>query len=174
MGTSNKVDESETILQLDVLDPELIEKLSRAMTDGNTVTVVIRSIVLVQESSELIKFLAKVFKRAYFKKDDQTFLDSSCSVLVHSQFKFFTVIEGNLKDVIRSSTRNLGYLCGSDWSALFVVELGLSNKGLQSYLQKLVLRYKKPEYSIRYKSLLTDLTLHHQQLENNEVGTVFT
>ena len=60
-------------------------------------------------------------------------------------------------------------LCGRDWSSLFVVDLGLSLKGLQNHLQKLILKHKKPEYSVRYKSLLTDLALHHQQLEDNEV-----
>lgn len=169
LGSSNKVGESERILQLDMLDSQLIEKLSTAMTNGDTVTMLVGSVPIVQDATEKTNFVSKVFKRAYFRKDGQTFLDSSSSVLIHSQFKLFIVIEASLEDVIQSSAYSLESLCGNDWSALFVVELGLSIKGLHSYLQKLILKYKKPEYSIRYKSLLTDLTLHHQRLENNEV-----
>ena len=99
------------------------------------------------------------------------FLDSSCAISVHPSFKFFVVVEQALDDVIHvpSHFDSVASLCGRDWSSLFVVDLRLSLSGLQSHLQKLILKYKKPEYSVRYKSLLTDLALHHQQLENNEV-----
>ncbi len=173
LGSSNRVGESETILELDVSDSQLIEKLSTAMSNGDTVTVLIRSVAIVQDTTEAMIFVSKVFKRAYFKKDSQTYLDSSCSVLVHDRFKLFIVIKQSLEDVIQSSTYSLASLCGNDWSSVFLVELGLSLKGLQSYLQKLILKYKKPEYSIRYKSLLTDLTLHCQRLENNEVSYMY-
>ncbi len=159
------------VLQMNLQDSDVAQKLSKAMTTGRTVLLLIKNVTIVQEEKESVYVLSKVFRKAYFRNGDQTFLDSSCSVLVHHHFKLFIVIEQSLEDVMQSAAyfNSLESLCGNDWSSIFVVELGLSLKGLQSHLQKLILKYKKPEYSIRYKSLLTDLTLHHQQLENNEV-----
>ncbi len=159
---------------MNLQDSDVAQKLSKAMTTGRTVLLLIKNVTIVQEEKESVNVLSKVFRRAYFRNGDQTFLDSSCSVLVHHHFKLFIVIEQSLEDVMQSAAyfNSLESLCGNDWSSIFVVELGLSLKGLQSHLQKLILKYKKPEYSIRYKSLLTDLTLHHQQLENNEVYVI--
>ncbi len=159
------------VLQMDLQDSDVAQRLSKAMTTGRTVLLLIKNVTILQDEKENVNFLSKVFRRGYFRNGGQTFLDPSCSVLVHPHFKLYIVIEQSLEDVMQSTAyfNSVGSFCGNDWSSIFVVELGLSLKGLQSHLQKLILKYKKPEYSIRYKSLLTDLTLHHQQLENNEV-----
>ena len=157
-----------SVLRLSLGDPQLVERLSKAIVFGHTVALCVKD---TQDNPHNTAFASKVFRRAYFKNETGEFLDRSCTISVHSCFKLFVVVEQALGNVIRvpSHFDSVASLCGRDWSSLFVVDLGLSLNGLQSHLQKLILKYKKPEYSVRYKSLLTDLALHHQQLESNEV-----
>lgn len=161
------------IVQCDIRDSQITQELLNAMTNGFTVLIHINNANSLLDEDYDISFISRVFRKAYFKHDNQTFLDSSCNVLVHPNFKFFIVIEQNLESLLHTGaySDSLVMLCGEDLSSSFVVELGLSLKALQSHTQKLILKHKKPEFGIRYKSLLTDLALHRQQLKNNEVIT---
>lgn len=145
------------------------------MTTGTTVLLPLStdlSTPIPQEKRELLSKI--ILKNFDDRKHPQLILrlDSFPLITVHSDFKLYVIIKTSLKDFIKVQNNgplSLLKLSCSDLSSFFVIDLGLSIEGFQNYMQKLILKYKRPEYSIRYKSLLVDLTLHQQQLKDNEV-----
>lgn len=158
------------VLVIDVSDPYFIENVKEGMTSGNTVLLYFGINSHTSLNKQAKNMLSKLLKRD-FGLDSRSQLRFQ-HVTVHTDFKLYIIIKQSLEDAITfkgDGLLSLMELSGGELSSFFVVDLGLSNEGLQNYFQKLILKHKRPEYSVRYKSLLADLTLHQQQLKDNEV-----
>ena len=160
------------VLRIDTSDSYFIENLKEGLTSGSTVLLSfnIDSYSLLNKQAK--KLLSKLLKRD-FALDSRSQMRLSLNqfqhITVHPDFKLYIVVEQSLEDATTFKGDGLLSMSGCELSSFFVVDLGLSTCGLQNYFQKLILKHKRPEYSVRYKSLLADLTLHQQQLKDNEV-----
>ncbi len=89
------------------------------------------------------------------------------TIPVHPDFKLHIVLEQGLEKLPSS------YAYVRDLSDFCVINLSLSTEGLKQHLQRVILRQERPEYGIRYKSLLTDLSLHQQEIEDSQVQLLY-
>ena len=88
-------------------------------------------------------------------------------------FQLYLVVTQSIREVLTprglslltASFRNLGLskvLSGN------LVDMELIREALESHLLRIVTNYDRPEHQIRYKSVVTDLILHQQKLDEKE------
>ena len=168
---STKCEDSKVhfLVRLNASDPELCSEIKEAMRVGTSVMLTLGDC---QHHGNNGTLLQQIVKRNYTKDHSgqlQFGLDSG-TVSVHPDFKLYVVVTQSLESVLRKSHSPTlpSFLC--ELSSVYPIHLGLSKEGLQSYLQKYIVNCECPEYSIRYRSILTDLCLHQQQMEDSEVN----
>lgn len=148
-------------------EAELSAKLQDAISSGKT-TALILDFPPTEDKTQITNILKRDFTRDSSNKFCLELEDDA--IPVHPDFRLYVITEQYLgsdqaSQVLRSLALEL-----SDFS---VVNLNLSREGLQSHLQRFIMNHERPEFSIRYKSLITDLALHHQQFEDSQVSTYY-
>ena len=88
---------------------------------------------------------------------------------IHPNFRLYIVIEQHLEDI---TVPLLLHSVSQQFSSFYIFNLNLAKSGLCNYLQRLIMDREKPGYSSKMKSMETDWTLHHQQLEMQQVSIV--
>ena len=166
------------VLKLQLFEPNFRVKLENSLEEGNTVLLCVDTEHLghTEESpanscKEELAFVSNVLKRKFSQTSDPhcSVIDSKHGpVTIHPDFQLFLISNKYLEDIL---CQGLQCLKAFQWelSTFCVVNMALSPEGLQSHFQRLVVTHEKPEYKIRYKSLLTDLTLHQEQLTESQV-----
>lgn len=89
---------------------------------------------------------------------------------VHSELQLYVVIRGTIKSAVRgeglsSFLATLGISVSLDSC---VVDIELKDDALEKNLRNFVMAHERPDYQISYKSLMTDLTLHEEDLETSQ------
>ena len=170
--------------KLKLFEPSFHIKLESCLREGNTVLLYMDTEHLDHQTKqpptsckEELAFVSNVLQRKF----SQTSTDPHCSVVesnhgtitIHPEFQLYLISSRYLEDVLCE-----GLPCFSvfrlELSSFCVVDMALSPEGMQSHFQRFIVTHEKPEYKIRYKSLLTDLTLHQQQLTQSQVKKKFS
>ena len=86
---------------------------------------------------------------------------------VSSAFRLYIILDHPLGS--GKASRLLQSL-GCDLTDFCVANMGLCGEGLRSHLLMFIVGLERPEYGVRHKSVLTDLTLHQQQADSSQVG----
>lgn len=117
--------------------------------------------------------LRDLLVRRQREKDSQSLLRlahsevSSTNQLVTNHFsRLYLVMEERVRETVPAILKHLG-LKMLDFT---VVDMGLSQRALDSHLLKFVLRLDHPEYAARHRALLVDHTFHEQQIAVSKVG----
>ena len=166
------------VLNLKLFEPNFHLKLECSLQEGNTVLLCmdVECLHQTEESpvnyKEELAFISNVLQRKFnptpHSEHGYIVETQHGPVTVHPDFQLYLISHKRLEDVLRH-----GLHCFSvfQWqlSNFCVVNIALSPEGMQSHLQRFIITHEKPEYKIRYKSLLTDLTLHQQQLMDSQV-----
>ena len=169
------------VLKLQLFEPNFRLKLESSLQEGNTVLLSMDTEHLghTEESpakscKEELAFVSNVLQRKFSQTSDAhcSMIESEHGpVTIHPDFQLYLTSNKHLEDVLCQ-----GLQCFSvfQWelSTFCVVNMALSPEGMQSHFQRFVVTHEKPEYKIRYKSLLTDLTLHQQQLTESQVKKI--
>ena len=172
------VDSSHSPIKLEVSDSHLGQMLSAAMTRGETVLLMIGQHTQPECSDDDMTLVVNTMKREFtFNGETEAHHIEYCgeTLTVHPNFYLYIVIGQTLESIFtpsihqRKTSKLDNVLCPQNLSNFCVVNLESSREGLQNHMQKFVITLEKPEYGVRYKSLLTDLTLHQKQLERSQV-----
>ena len=167
----SKEDPTHTILRVSEVD--VAPKLKDAISQGAAVMLLLdcatgtadyttSSDATTDNDALLNRIMRRDFSRdssghVYLEVDDET-------IPVHRDLCLYIVIEHSLDTLPSSLSTIVRDLCHFS-----VVDLSLSVEGLQRHFQRLIVSSERPEYGIRYKSVLTDLILHQQQMEKSQV-----
>lgn len=163
------------VLKLKLSQPNVCWKLEDSLQEGNVVLFYMDVEQLCQTehslSGEELAFISKVLQREFVPIVDShicTFEARNGPVTVHPEFQLYLITNKSLEDVLLQGSYSIGgyQLVPSDFC---VINVALSLEGEQSHLRRLIITHEKPEYRIRYKSLLTDLILHQQKLVDSQV-----
>ena len=120
---------------------------------------------------EELAFISNVLQRKFSQTSDSrgSIIESQHGpITIHPDFQLYLVSNKHIEDFLCQGLHSVSvFQC--ELSAFCVVNMALSPEGMQSHFQRFIITHEKPEYKIRYKSLLTDLTLHQQQLTDSQV-----
>lgn len=122
-------------------------------------------------------FLCKVLQRDFKPTDREDtvclhMMDGS-TLEVKSGFQIYMVAHRTVQSVVASNgtislssfLEGLGIHSALDGN---IVDIELQKEALQNHLHQFIVTHERPEYKIRYKSLLTDLVLHEQEKEESQ------
>lgn len=92
---------------------------------------------------------------------------------VHPGLQLYLVIRGTLQRTVQGDgTAGLSSFLAALGVAVSldscVVDIELKDTALEKNLRNFVMAHERPDYQISYKSLLTDLALHEEDLEANQ------
>lgn len=128
-----------------------------------------------QYSEEDKAFLSKLLLRDFDEGVDGLVLrlGDGSSILVDSSLQLYMVIRGTVKSIVRANgiagvgsvQVAPGVLVSLDSC---VVDLELKEAALEKHMRNFIMAHKRPDYQVSYKSLLTDLALHEEDLEANQ------
>lgn len=152
-----------------------MEDLKTAMTRGLTVLLYVDELSSADHYSDKDKaFFSRLLLRDFGEGSDGfvlRFSDGS-SIPVDSTLQLYVVIRATVKTFMRAngiagvgSFLMLGVSVPLDSC---VVDLELKEAALEKNLRNFVMAHERPDYQISYKSLLTDLALHEEDLEANQ------
>ena len=162
----------QTFVTLKLTEPDMVIELREAVLTGRTVALILDTQNLPRIESDELKFIEKVIQRDFTLNPStgrtELHTDTS-STQVHENFSLYLVIPEQTPTTFLQEDSSLI----RDLASHCVVELSLSGAGLEKHFQRLVIGKERPEFSIRYKSLLTDMTLHHQQIASSQVSDVY-
>ena len=142
-------------------DPTLATTLNDILSIGGIVHLIIDSL-----PKQHIGFLKKLLQ---CKSEKRSLTGEMCLKLedtvlwVHPQFRLYIAIEQPLAHAVATLSFML------DLSQVSFIDLSLCGTSLQSFVKGFILRHERPEFGIRNKSLLADLALHQQQIEQSQV-----
>ena len=171
-------------LKLKLFEPNFCVKFESCLREGSTVLLYMDTEHLshaqdehhANSCKEDLAFVSNVLQRKFNPNSSEP----HCSIVeggghgpvtVHPEFHLYLISNKHLEDVLCQGLQcfNVFHL---ELSAFCVVDMALSREGMQSHFQRFIVTHEKPEYKIRYKSLLTDLTLHQQQLTESQVKKI--
>ncbi len=167
------------IMVLHSSDRSLADDLKTAAFYGKTVLLSVDdNSATLEYTSEEKEFLHRVLRRDFESndKDDGSmnieWTDGS-TIEVNPRLKIFVVVHKAIQNIVDSNgtislSSFLGMLGVNDVLDGSIIDVELKKDALQNNLQQFVISNEKPEYLIRYKSLLTDLILHEQELEKKQ------
>lgn len=116
--------------------------------------------------------LSKAIQRDFTSDKDglHLYVSDQLNITVNPKFQLFLVIHRNVMNTLfpRGKISYLNVLGMQSISNGGLIDIELRNEALQSNLQWFVITHERPEYEVRYKSLLTDLTHHEQELEKTQ------
>ena len=164
--------------KLKLFEPNFRIKLENCLREGNTVLLYMDIEHLDQTKhppmscKEELAFVSNVLQRKF----SQTSTDPYCSMIesnhgtisIHPEFQLYLISNKYLENALCEGLQCFSVFC-LELSWFCVVDMALSPEGMRSHFQQFIITHEKPEYKIRYKSLLTDLTLHQQQLTQSQV-----
>lgn len=161
------------LVRLNASDTELCSEIKEAMRVGSSVMLTLDDCQHQNTDGNNDTLVQQILNRhltKYHSKRGQLQLRlDSGTMSVHPDFKLYIVVTQSLESILRSSHSPTVQSFVCELSSVYAIHLGLSKEGLQSYLQKYIVNCECPEYSIRYRSILTDLCLHQQQMEDSQV-----
>lgn len=163
-------------------DPNLYESLKKAATLGKTVLLSLdvtntattaASKLSTEHKQFLSKLLRKDFKPLQKEKGNVYILLPGQCVLVNPKFQLYLTLCATFKSVIKPDGSILLSPFLSDlniYDALqfSVVDIELRKKALENSLLDFVLSHERPEHQVAHRSLLADLSLHEEELENQQ------
>lgn len=174
------------LLVVDSSDHSLAEVLKEAVINRRTVLLSVNldqtttSPAGGEPSSQHRKFLSQLLRR------DLTTLTTTTTTNTNNNnnkntddsetsagFQLYLVVFRSIKEVLKLSSLPLLSPALGDFSmhSIFdggIVDLEFRKEALKSHLLRLATTHDRPEYHIRHKSLLADLVLHKEQLEEEE------
>ena len=165
-------------LKLKLFEPNFRVKLESSLQEGNIVLLCMDTEHLhhTEESptnncKEELAFISSMLQRKFSQASDShgSVIETQRGpITIHPDFQLYLISNKHLEDVL---CQRLHCFSVFQWelSTFCVVNMALSPEGMQSHFQRFIITHEKPEYKIRYKSLLTDLTLHQQQLTDSQV-----
>lgn len=174
----------QSVLKMKLFEPSLCQKLENCLQDGVTVLLCVDAEPLhtsqrVSDCPSLtggeLAFLSKLLLREFLHDADlqaYTILGYHGDIItIHSEFQLYLISSKRLEIILSRQGLDLDCLGGDRWelSNFCIIDGSLSTEGMQRHLQRFIITHEKPEYKIRYKSLLTDLILHQQQLTDSQV-----
>lgn len=165
----SKSDDTKLLVKLNSSDAELNSELKAALREGKAVMLTLDNLTAEADSDTLLEKILDGNSTNISSGREQLELDSE-TISIHPNFKFYVVVLQPLENIIQSSQLPMVQYIHRKLSSLCTINLGLSKEGLQSHLQRFIVGCERPEFGIRYKSLLTDLCLHQQQMEDSQVG----
>ena len=154
-----------SVLLLKSSQPGVSAQMSEAMAVGRAVALTLDS--LPADEGPLLQC---VMKRKYsVGSNSQLFLNREGydPLPVNPDFRLYIILDHPLGSV--KASRLLQSL-GCDLSDFCVADMGLCGEGLRNHLLLFIVGLERPEYGVRHKSVLTDLTLHQQQADSSQVG----
>ena len=158
-------------------EQSLVVDLKVALTHGLTVLLYVDELSSADRFSDGDKaFLSRMLLREFDGGGGGAVLhldDDGSSILGNSKLQLYLVIRGTVGSLMRASGSVAG--AGSFLDALgvsmsldsYVVDLELKDTALEKSMRNFVMAHERPDYQISYKSLLTDLALHEEDLEAN-------
>ena len=167
------------VIKLNLFEPNFRADLESSLQEGKTVLLCMDTEHVDQSRGppvnyckEDLAFVSNVLQRKF----SQTSTEPHCSmvesehgpVVIHPEFHLYLISNKHLEDVLREGLQYFSVF-QLELSTFCVVNMALSPEGMQSHFQRFIVTHERPEYKIRYKSLLTDLTLHQQQLMESQV-----
>ncbi len=165
--TSSSGFNKSSVLTLKASTEHAAPALLNALLLGQTVAIVLDSFPahITNDDREQIE---SILQRKFSTDTTSCLVLGDKSIPVHPDFQLYILVEQTLDNYEKFKS---AYSCIRNLADFCVINLNLSTEGLKHHLQKFIIRQEKPEYGIRYKSLLTDLTLHQQQMEDSQVRT---
>ena len=157
------------LVRLKSSDAELSSELKVALREGKTVMLTLDNLTAETDSDTLLEKLLDGNSTNISPGREQLELGPE-TISTHPNFKLYIVVPQPLENILQSSHFPIVQSIYHKLSSVCPIHLGLSKEGLQSYLQRFIVNCERPEFGIRYKSLLTDLGLHQQQMEDSQVG----
>ena len=165
---------------MQIFEPSLRRKLESSLQDGNTVLLCMDADHSHQDRQPLTRqemaFISKVLQRQFVEDANshgqiRTVESPHGQITVHSDFQLYLISNKRLEDAL---VQGLASFCvyGCELSDFCIIDGSLSLEGMESHLQRFIIIHEKPEYKIRYKSILTDLVLLQQQLMDSQVSSV--
>lgn len=162
------------MLKMQIFESCLCQKLESCLQDGNIVLLYLDAEHSYQSlTRQELAFISKVLQRDFVVDVDSrlhTVESPHGLITVHPHFQLYLISNKHLEDALVPGLPCFG-VYGCELSDFCVVNGSLSLEGTESHLQRFIITHEKPEYKIRYKSLLTDLILHQQQLMDSQVWT---
>lgn len=170
-------------IELLKIEQNFCHELEKSLQEGNTVMLHVDATKCPDQSEYPLsvadtRFISKVLAREFiYDKDTKLYTiekKDSCLITVHPDFQLFLVSNKHLEDVFTNGPGSLGvHRFDLNLSDFCVIDGALSLEGIERHLQRFIVTHERPEYRIRYKSLLTDLILHQQQLTDSQVCYTF-
>ena len=171
------------LLKIEIFEQNFCQELEKSLQEGNTVMLYVDATKCPDQSEHPLsvadtRFVSKVLAREFIRDDDTKLYKiekkDSCLITVHPDFQLYLVSNKHLEDVFTSRPGSLGvHRFELNLSDFCVIDGALSLEGMERHLQRFIVTHERPEYRIRYKSLLTDLILHQQQLTDSQVCHTF-
>ena len=166
--------------KVELFETDFCQKLEKSLQDGDILLLYMDADRLQCQQSKQplstanICFISKVLSRD-FTLDPDTKLytvetDHSEVITIHPDFQLYLISSKHLNNVLASGSNCLAlHQCNLQLSNFCNIDGALSLEGMERHLQRFIVTHEKPEYKVRYKSLLTDLILHQQQLADSQV-----
>ena len=168
-ATPSKCDGTKLLVRLNSSDAELSSELKIAFREGKAVMLTLDNLTAETDSDTLLEKLLDGNLTNISSGREQLKLGLE-TISIHPNFKLYIVVLQPLENILQSSHFSIVQSIHRKLSSVCPIHLGLSKEGLQSHLQRFIMDCERPEFGIRYKSLLTDLGLHQQQMEDSQVG----
>lgn len=160
------------VLKMNLFEPSFCQKLESGLQEGSTLLLCVDAECFHQNEQPLtggeLAFITKVLQRDFAQDPDThtcTIETPRGLITIHPEFQLYLISNKRLEDIPLQGLA----VPGCEISDFCVVDGALSFEGMERHLQRFIITREKPEYKIRYKSLLTDLTLHQQQLMDSQV-----
>ena len=152
---------------LGLSDQFLMDVLRTAVVQGSTILLHMDDDTsAVKYSEEDTSFLARLLRRDF---DRSTGKESLFDTAVNPSLQVYIVIRGTISSVQGSDdtmwlNSHLKIPLSLD---SYVVDIELKEAALEKNLLHVLIAHERPDHQILYKSLLTDLALHEDELEAN-------
>lgn len=153
-------------------------ELKTALTHGLTVLLYVDELSSADRFSDGDKvFLSRILLREFGGGDEGAVLhldDDGSGILINPKLQLYLVIRGTISSLVRTSGSIAGTSSFLDALGVSVsldscvVDLELKDTALEKSMRNFVMAHERPDYQISYKSLLTDLALHEEDLEASQ------
>ena len=154
--------EGSELVVLRVSDANWLEELCNGVKSGSTTMLVLDQ----QPKQHGRMFLQKLLQRNLHVLTDPALLDTLELEVMSPHFRLVLVLEEQVRDLPSTVLQSLDL----QPSEFCVMDMELSTAALETHLLWHTMSLERPEFSVRHRSLLADLTLHEKQVKSSQVG----